>query len=185
MTSGAARFSPWWGWTPAELPTSLTWEREARAPGGDHGKPGGGRTEPRLLHLGPDTRALGRVPLGRGLSGAREDRRTTGKLTFIHEVSHVEEEPVAVLVAGAQGERCGDLALQVGQGGLLLHHVRYGEEPGCLPPRAAEAGRGQVSDSTAAQPLPGPAALHLPSSPRGDRPAAQAPTQSAAQHGDP
>lgn len=48
---------------------------------------------------------------------------------------------MAVLMAGLQGEGCCDLVFQVGQGGLLLHHVRHGEEPGCLPPGTAETGR--------------------------------------------
>ena len=39
-------------------------------------------------------------------------------LTFIHEVPRIQEQPMAVLMAGAQGERRGDLALQVGQGGV-------------------------------------------------------------------
>lgn len=66
------------------------------------------------LHLGPTLQA-------------------TRKLTFIHEVPGVEEEPVAVLVAGLQGECCGNLALQVGQGGFPLHSMRHGEKPGRLP----------------------------------------------------
>ena len=67
---------------------------------------------------------------------------------------------MAVLMAGAQGERRGDLALQVGQGGLLLHHVRHGEEPGCLPPRAV--GRTRSAGSRPADPRPCSA---LPSGP--------------------
>lgn len=67
---------------------------------------------------------------------------------------------MAVFVAGAQGERRGDLALQVGQGGLLLHHVRHGEEPGCLPPRAA--GRARSAGFRPAGPRPCSA---LPSGP--------------------
>lgn len=81
-------------------------------------------------------------------------------LTFIHEVPRVQEQPMAVLVAGTQGERRGDLALQVSQGGLLLHHVRHGEEPGCLPPRAA--GRARSAGSRPVDPRPCSA---LPSKP--------------------
>ena len=39
---------------------------------------------------------------------------------------------MAVLMAGLQGECCCNLILQVGQGGLLLHYMRHGEEWGCL-----------------------------------------------------
>lgn len=62
---------------------------------------------------------------------------------------------MAVLVAGPQGERCCDLTLQVGQGGLPLHRVRHGEEPGCLPSRAAETNTAHTVRPKLSQCAPG------------------------------
>lgn len=118
LHSGAQ--SPWRGWESEELRLG-DGERRAHL----------AAREPEFRW--PKATAPQKAQKGQGLSWAREAGGATRGLTFIHEVPRIEEEPVAVLVAGPQGECCCDLTLQVGQGGLPLHCMRHGEEPGCLP----------------------------------------------------
>lgn len=89
----------------------LTGELEARASGMTTANREKSVESPRPLHLRPDSQAFRRVVLGQGLSCAQENGETTRNLTFIHEVPCVEEKPMAILMAGLQGEcRC-DLVL--------------------------------------------------------------------------
>lgn len=73
----------------------------------DHGRLGERNVgSPRPLYLFPDSQAFRRVVLGQGLSWAQENGGTTRDLTFVHKVPCVEEEPMAILMAGLQGECC-------------------------------------------------------------------------------
>ena len=76
----------------------------------DHGRLGGKGALGHCTSV-PIHRLSGGLYWDRDYGWAQENGGATGNLTFIHEVPRVEEEPMAILVAGLQGEcRC-DLVL--------------------------------------------------------------------------